>query len=362
MPLAVHAGAPGKVNVAARGWVLYDIAARQTLASENAGRRFEPASLTKLMTAYLTLQAIERGQIGRQQVVTPSAAVASVPGARMYVDNKHPATVQQLLQGLVTVNANDAAVALAEAVASSEDRFVERMNEQAVRLGMSGTHFANASGKPHPQHFSTPLDMARLGEALLRDFPDEQKLFSAAQFGFNGLTQPSRNRLLRRDPTVDGLIAGQAPGSGYSVIASAKRGERRLLAVVTGADTDRVRTSETQRLLNLGFTRWEVMRIGGVDKELARVRVWKGDSREVALGLAGETLLAVPREHSARLKPVIEVRKRVEAPVSEGQALGRLRLVSGEQTVAEYPLVARESVPVGGFIRRMFDTALLWLQ
>jgi D-alanyl-D-alanine carboxypeptidase (penicillin-binding protein 5/6) len=362
LPLAVHAGAPGKVNVAARGWVLYDMAARQTLASENAGRHFEPASLTKLMTAYLTLQAIERGQVGRQQVITPSAAVASAPGARMYVDSKHPATVQQLLQGLVTVNANDAALALAEAVSGGEDRFVERMNKQAVRLGMSGTHFANASGKPHPQHFSTPLDMARLGEALMRDFPDEQKLFSATQFSFNGLTQPSRNRLLQRDPTVDGLIAGQAQGSGHSVIASAKRGERRLLAVVAGADTDRIRTSEAQRLLNLGFTRWEVMRIGGVDRELATVRIWKGDSREVALGLAGETLLAVPREHSALLKPVIEVRKRVEAPVIAGQALGRLRLLSDGQTVAEYPLVAQESVPVGGFIRRMFDTALLWLQ
>lgn len=356
------ASAQPQIKVAARTWVLYDVTARQTLASENAERRFDPASLTKLMTAYLVLQAIERDQIERQRAITPSAKASSAAGARMYVDDKHPATAQQMLQGLITVNANDAALALAEAVSGSEEAFVARMNEQATRLGMTGTRFANATGAPDPQHYSTALDMARLAEALLRDFPEDYKLFSVAQFAFNGLSQPSRNRLLQRDPTVDGLMSGRAPASGHSVVASAKRGERRILAVLAGADSDRIRTSETQRLLNLGFTRWEVMRIGGVDKELARVRIWKGDARDVALGLAGETLLAVPRERGGRIKPTIEVRGLVEAPVSAGQALGRLRLMSGEEVVAEYPLVARESVAVGGFLRRMIDTALLWLQ
>ena len=357
-----HANAAPPVQVAARSWLLYDISARQTLAANNPERRFEPASLTKLMTAYLTLQAIERGQLDRAASVTPSAAAGKAAGARMYTDEKHPATVEQLLQGLITVNANDAAVALAEAVAGSETRFVERMNEQARALGMNGTRFANASGRPEPQHYSTALDMTRLAEALLRDFPDDYRLFATRQFGFNGLTQPTRNRLLLRDPAVDGLMAGQTPASGYSIVASSRRGERRMLAVIVGADSDRVRTSETQRLLNLGFTRWEVMRVGGVERDLASVRVWKGDSREVGLVLAGETLLAVPRERSGVIKPSIEVRRMVEAPVSAGQVLGRLKLKSGEETLAEYPLVARESVPVGGFVRRMIDTALLWLE
>jgi len=356
------ANAAPPVQVAARSWLLYDISARQTLAANNPERRFEPASLTKLMTAYLTLQAIERGQLDRVASVTPSAAAGKAAGARMYTDEKHPATVEQLLQGLITVNANDAAVALAEAVAGSETRFVERMNEQARALGMNGTRFANASGRPEPQHYSTALDMTRLAEALLRDFPDDYRLFATRQFGFNGLTQPTRNRLLLRDPAVDGLMAGQTPASGYSIVASSQRGERRMLAVIVGADSDRVRTSETQRLLNLGFTRWEVMRVGGVERDLASVRVWKGDSREVGLVLAGETLLAVPRERSGVIKPSIEVRRMVEAPVSAGQVLGRLKLKSGEETLAEYPLVARESVPVGGFVRRMIDTALLWLE
>ena len=358
---APTAAAPAP-QINARSWLLYDMAARQTLASQNPERRFEPASLTKLMTAYLVLQAVERGEITRQQVVKPSPSVGKAAGSRMYVDERHPATVLQLLQGLITLNANDAALALAEAVAGSEPQMVERMNRQAERLGMTGSRFANVSGQPDPQQYSTPLDMARLAEALVRDFPSDYQLFATAQFSFNGLSQASRNRLLKRDPTIDGLMTGRTPSSGYSIVASSQRGERRLLAVLAGVDSDRIRSSETQRLLNLGFTNWDVMRVGGAEKDLARVRVWKGDAREVRLGLAGETLLAVPRERSGRVTPVIEVRKGVEAPVSAGQPLGRLRLMAGDQTLADYPLVARESVAVGSFSRRMIDTALLWLQ
>ena len=356
------AAAAPPVQVAARSWLLYDASARQTLAAKDAERRFEPASLTKLMTAYLTLQAIERGQLQRGQAITPSALAAKAAGARMYVDERHPATVQQLLQGLVTVNANDAALALAEAVAGSEAQFVERMNRQARALGMGSTRFANASGQPELQHYTTALDLLRLTEALLRDFPDEYRLFAARQLTFNGLTQATRNPLLLRDPAVDGLMAGQTADSGYSLVASSQRSGRRIIAIVVGADSDRMRTSEAQRLLNLGFTRWEVMRVGGFERELATVRVWKGDARAVGLALAGETLLAVPRERSGTIRPTIEVRQLVEAPVAAGQALGRLRLLSGEQVLAEYPLVARQSVPVGGFVRRMIDTALLWLE
>ena len=356
------AAAAPPVQVAARSWLLYDASARQTLAAKDAERRFEPASLTKLMTAYLTLQAIERGQLQRGQAITPSAVAAKAAGARMYVDERHPATVQQLLQGLVTVNANDAALALAEAVAGSEAQFVERMNRQARALGMGSTRFANASGQPELQHYTTALDLLRLTEALLRDFADEYRLFAARQLTFNGLTQATRNPLLLRDPAVDGLMAGQTADSGYSLVASSQRSGRRIIAIVVGADSDRMRTSEAQRLLNLGFTRWEVMRVGGVERELANVRVWKGDARAVGLALAGETLLAVPRERSGTIRPTIEVRQLVEAPVAAGQALGRLRLLSGEQVLAEYPLVARQSVPVGGFVRRMIDTALLWLE
>jgi len=356
------AAAATQIQVPVRSWLLYDVTARQTLASGNPERRFEPASLTKLMTAYLVLQAIERGQLEPGRAVNPSPLAAQAAGARMYIDEEHPATVRQLLEGLVAANANDAAIALAEAVAGNEAKFVERMNEQARVLGMSSTRFANASGQPEPQHYSTALDMMRLAEALLRDFPDDYRVFATRRFSFNGLTQPTRNRLLLRDPAADGLMAGQTPASGYSIVASSQRGERRMLAVIVGADSDRVRTSETQRLLNLGFTRWEVMRVGGVERNLASVRVWKGSSREVGLALASETLLAVPRERSGVIKPVIEIRRLVEAPVTAGQTLGRLRLVSGEKTLAEYPLVARESVPVGGFVRRMIDTALLWLE
>lgn len=361
-PGLAAAGGP-QVQVAARSWLIYDLSARQVLASHNPERRFEPASLTKLMTAYLTLQALQRGELKRDALVRPSPAAGNAVGARMYTDEKHPATVQQLLQGLVTVNANDAAVALAEAVAGSGPAFVERMNQQATRLGMSGTRFANAEGRPEPQHYSTALDMARLAEALLRDFADDYALFAAPQFSFNGLTQPARNRVMLRDPVVDGLMVGQTPTSGYSVVASSRRGERRLVAVVVGADSDRTRSSEAQRLLNLGFQRWEVMRVGGIDRQFAEVRVWKGAARTVGLTLAGDTVLAVPRDRAGRVvTPAIEVRRLVEAPVATGQPLGRLRLMSGSEVLADYPLVARESVASGGFLRRMLDTALLWLE
>ncbi|NBR98266.1 MAG: D-alanyl-D-alanine carboxypeptidase [Betaproteobacteria bacterium] len=313
------------------------------LASEQGERRFEPASLTKLMTAYLVFQALERGDIERSRIVTASKAALLAPGARMYLDERHPATIDQLLRGLIVQSGNDAAVALAETVAGSESRFVERMNAQAQRLGLTNTRFANASGKPEAQHYSTSHDMARLAAALIRDFPKDY-------------------RLLGRDPSVDGLKTGQTPAAGYCLVSSAKRGERRIIAVVMGAANDAARAAQSQRLLNLGFTRWDAMRVGGSSAELARVRVWKGESRDVALGLAGETLLAVPHQRRGRIQPRIEVRKLVEAPVTAGQPLGRLTLVADGETLAEYPLVAREPVELGGFFRRLVDTALLWLE
>jgi len=359
---AASSGASGRIEVAAKSWVLYDFNARQVLASEQGERRFEPASLTKLMTAYLVFQALERGDIERSRIVTASKAALLAPGARMYLDERHPATIDQLLRGLIVQSGNDAAVALAETVAGSESRFVERMNAQAQRLGLTNTRFANASGKPEAQHYSTSHDMARLAAALIRDFPKDYRLFAEREFTFNGLTQPNRNRLLGRDPSVDGLKTGQTPAAGYCLVSSAKRGERRIIAVVMGAANDAARAAQSQRLLNLGFTRWDAMRVGGSSAELARVRVWKGESRDVALGLAGETLLAVPHQRRGRIQPRIEVRKLVEAPVTAGQPLGRLTLVADGEILAEYPLVAREPVELGGFFRRLVDTALLWLE
>ncbi|NCU85654.1 MAG: D-alanyl-D-alanine carboxypeptidase, partial [Betaproteobacteria bacterium] len=223
------------------------------LASEQGERRFEPASLTKLMTAYLVFQALERGDIERSRMVTASKAALLAPGARMYLDERHPATIDQLLRGLIVQSGNDAAVALAETVAGSESRFVERMNAQAQRLGLTNTRFANASGKPEAQHYSTSHDMARLAAALIRDFPKDYRLFAEREFTFNGLTQPNRNRLLGRDPSVDGLKTGQTPAAGYCLVSSAKRGERRIIAVVMGAANDAARAAQSQRLLNLGL-------------------------------------------------------------------------------------------------------------
>ncbi len=347
-------------DVAARAWVLYDARAAQVLASDRADERFEPASLTKLMTAYLTFQALQRGELKREQTIAVSSAAMQAPGSRMFIDSRRPPTVDQLLHGLIVQSGNDAAVALAEALAGSEADFAKRMNDQARRLGLRNTRFVNASGLPDPGHYSSAADMARLAAALIRDFPADYRLYSVREYTYNGITQSNRNRLLFADPSVDGMKTGHTSSAGYCLVSSAKRGERRLIAVVLGTASDSARTSESQRLLNLGFTRWDTLEIGAKGKPVAQARVWKGRDQEVAVTLASAALVALPRGSKDEVRPVVELQRYVVAPVSAGQEIGRLRVEAGGQTVAEFPLVARKAIPVGGVFRRLLDTALLW--
>ena len=358
---SLAAAAPAIVAppVAARAYVLVDALSGQALAAAAENERIEPASLTKLMTAYLVFEAIRDGKLAPERTVTASVGAARAPGARMFLSPGQSATIAELLQGLVVVSANDAAIALAEAVAASEPAFVERMNARAQRLGLAGTRFANCTGDPVPGHHATARDLATLALALLRDFPQHYALYAQRELTWNGIKQGNRNRLLWTDPTVDGMQAGFTEGSGYGLVASARRGERRLVSVVVGAQSDTLRMAETQKLLNFGFQAWETRRLYRRGERVAEPAVYKGTSGSVRLGFDRDVWLTLPRERFEGLKAVLETRQPFVAPLAAGQKAGIMKLMRDATPVAEFPVVALEEVPVAGFLSRGWDALKL---
>lgn len=345
--------------IAARAYVLLDAQSGQSLAAAAAAERVEPASLTKLMTAYLVFEAIREGRLALDRAVNASVNAVAAPGTRMFLSPGQSATVSELLQGMVVVSANDAAVALAEAVATTEAAFVERMNRRAQSLGLADTRFANCTGEPAPEHHSSARDLARLALALGRDYPQHYALFAQRSLAWNGMEQASRNRLLWIDPSVDGLQAGFTEASGFALAASALRGERRLVSVVVGAQSDSLRMTETQKLLNFGFQAWETRRLYRSGARVASSEVYKGTSARVPLGFDRDVWLTLPRERFAGLKAVLETRQPFVAPLAEGEKAGIMKLTRDGVAVAEFPVVALEEVPVAGFLSRGWDTLKL---
>ncbi|HEX3097642.1 MAG TPA: D-alanyl-D-alanine carboxypeptidase family protein [Usitatibacter sp.] len=345
--------------IAARAYVLVDGLSGQTLAAASEDERFEPASLTKLMTAYVVFAALRDRGIDEARAVAISDKAAKARGARMFLVAGKPATVRELLQGLVVQSANDAAIALAEAVAGSEEAFVARMNRQAARLDLANTHFANASGEPAPEHYSSARDLAALTLALIRDFPGRYPLYAQKEFTYNGIPQASRNRLLWTDPTVDGVKAGFTEAAGYCLIASAKREERRLVSVVLGARSDTLRTTESQKLLNFGFQAYETRLVYAKGKPVAQPEVYKGTRSRVALGFRQDVWLTLPRGHFNRIRGVVQTREPIVAPLAAGEKAGIMKLMRDNAPVAEFPVVALEDVPVAGFLSRGWDTLRL---
>lgn len=359
------AAAPQPVTpppIAARAFYLVDALSGQALAAAGEDDRFEPASLTKVMSAYVAFRAIAAGELEPSRTVHVSEQATRAPGAHMFVRRKVPVTVEELLKGMVVQSANDATIALAEAVAGSERAFVERMNAEAARLGMANTRFANATGEPVQGHHSTPRDMALLALALIRDFPERYALFALKEFSYNRMSQASRNRLLWTDPTVDGLAAGFTEASAYSLAASARRGERRLVSVLVGARSDALRSAESQKLLNFGFQAYETRRVYAAGRAIASPRVYKGTRNEVPLGFERDVWLTLPRERFDGLSAVLETRQPFVAPLAAGQKAGIMKLVRDNATVAEFPVVALEEVPVAGFLSRGWDTLKLLLR
>jgi serine-type D-Ala-D-Ala carboxypeptidase (penicillin-binding protein 5/6) len=357
---AAFAEAPSPPQVAASAWVLMDLTADQPIAAHDADARAEPASLTKLMTAYLAFSALEKKRITLTQTVPVSEKAWKTGGSRMFIEPRKPVTVEQLLHGMIVQSGNDATIALAELIAGSEDVFAQMMNREAQRLGLKDTHFTNASGWPDPKHYSTARDLATLAAALIRDFPEYYKLYSLKEFRYNNITQQNRNRLLWLDPNVDGVKTGHTEAAGYCLIASAKRGPRRLLSVVLGARSDAQRAQESQKLLNYGFQFYDSVRVYEKGQPISTLRVWKGSRNAVKAGLAADLYVVLPKGEADRLTAEFVSQQPLIAPVGEGQPVGTVRLALDGKPFGEHTAVALEGVEVAGFFGRMWDTMRLW--
>ena len=349
-------------SIAARAWLLIDQSSGQALAEQEADARIEPASLTKLMTAYLTFGALKQGAIKQEQTVPVSDRAWRAPGSRMFIEPKKPVTVDELIHGMIIQSGNDACVALAEAISGSEETFVQRMNLEARRLGLANTHYMNTTGLPDPQHYTTARDLAKLVQALIRDFPEYYPIYSQKEFTYNKITQPNRNRLLWLDPTVDGVKTGHTDAAGFCLIASAKRGPRRLISVVLGTDSDNMRAQESQRLLNFGFQNFDAVKLYSRSQPISQLKVFKGTANTVAAGFLDDFVLALPKGVADRLKVQIVSQQPLLAPIQQGQQVATLKLSLDDKPFGEYPVVAIEAVPVAGIFGRAWDTLRLWFQ
>ena len=345
--------------IAAKSYLLLDFHSRQILATQKADERFEPASLTKLMTAYLTFSALKQKKIEPTQVVPVSQRAWKAEGSRMFIDLRKPVTVDELIRGMIVQSGNDACVALAELIAGSEEAFAQMMTKEAQRLGMQNTHFMNATGLPHPQHYSSALDLALLASAIIRDFPEYHPLYSMKEYRYNNITQPNRNRLLWSDPTVDGMKTGFTENAGYCLITSAKRGERRLLSVVLGTESANARATESQKLLNYGFQVYDSVKLYESGQVVSSVAVWKGTLNRVNAGFAEELHMSIPKGQTDKLKAQLETPQPLMAPVAAGQKIGVMKLTLDGKPYADIPVVALEAVPLAGIIGRSWDALRL---
>ncbi|MFA6062305.1 MAG: D-alanyl-D-alanine carboxypeptidase family protein [Gallionella sp.] len=347
-----------------RAYLLYDFASNQILIEHNGHARMEPASLTKLMTAYLTFAELKRGSLKPDSSITVSPdAVRNASGeSRMLLKPGQTVTVDELLRGLIVQSGNDAANTLAISISGSEAAFVAVMNKEAVRLGMKNTHFVNPVGMPDPQHYSSAYDMAMLAAALIRDFPEHYPLFGLHDYTFNNVNQANRNRLLWLDPYADGLKTGHTETAGFCLVGSAKRDKRRLISVVLGADSDSQRAAESQKLLNYGFQNFDTVRLYQSGQPVTRVRIWKGTESHLDLGFKQDIYLTIPKGQLSELKAAIETHQPILAPIAPGQPLGILRLTLEGKPYANFPLLARDNVPLANVFSRGWDSLRLLIQ
>jgi D-alanyl-D-alanine carboxypeptidase (penicillin-binding protein 5/6) len=348
--------------LAAKSWLLIDYATGQELVGNDPDGRVEPASLTKLMTAYITFSALKAGTITEDQIVPVSIKAWKQEGSRMFIEIDRPVTVGELIQGVIIQSGNDACVALAELLGGDEDGFATLMNREAERLGMKNTHFTNSNGLPGPEHYTTARDLAILASAIIREFPDRFGLYSTQSYTYNNIKQPNRNSLLWQDPTVDGMKTGHTAAAGYCLVSTALRGPRRLISVVLGAASEKVRAQESLKLLNYGFQFYDTVRVYSADQVLSQFRVWKGAENTVAAGFTQDFILSLPREKASKVEVALESRQPVVAPLARGQEIGTLKLSIEGQPYGEYPVVALKEVPLAGFFGRLWDAILLWFK
>ena len=362
---------PQPPEVAAKSWLLIDITADQVLAEAQADVKSDPASLTKLMTAWLIFDALRQKKLSLEQTLPVSLRAWSERkggGSLMFIDPKMTPTVNELLRGMIAVSGNDAAVALAEGVAGSLDNFVGMMNRQAAAWGLKATQFKNVTGLTEPGHYSTARELGAIAAHVLRDFPEQYAAYYAIrQYSFNGIRQDNRNMLLGRDPSVDGMKTGYTDAAGYCLIASAVRelpnGRRRLLSVVMGANSREARAAESQKLLNWGYSAWDAVRLFEAGTPAVTVPVWKGSTPTAALGAASALVVAVPRGEGDKLRTLIERTDPLVAPLVKGQRVGKILVSTGNGVLlATVPLVVQVPVEQAGLLGRAWDSIRLWIK
>ena len=350
-------------NLAVKAYLLQDFNSGNIVAASKKDDRIEPASLTKIMTAYLSFDAIQHGQLKLNQTVPVSEKAWRVEGSKMFIDPKVAVTVDELLHGMIIQSGNDASITLAIAVAGSEEQFADMMNKQAAKLGMTGTHFMNATGLPDKQHYTTAQDLMTLATALIRDFPLEYKrLYSVKEYTYNKITQPNRNRLLWLDANVDGMKTGHTDSAGYCLIASAKHGESRLVSVVLGAANETMRATESQKLLNYGFQFFESTLVYKQAQTINTLRVYKGQDKTIAATINKDYYLSLPKGDYARVKASMTSQQPLIAPIKAGQTIGKITFSLDGKTFNEQALVAAKTVDEAGFFGRIADSVRLMIQ
>ena len=368
--VAAQAQMPQAPEVAAKAYLLLDVTANQVLASKDPDTVVEPASLTKLMTAYLVFDALKSRKIDLQQTLPVSDRAWKMPGSRMFIDPKMKVPVEDLIKGMIVQSGNDATMALAEGVGGNADRFVEMMNDQAKALGMHQTSYKNPEGLMASGHSTSVRDLSILATRLMRDFPEYVPYYAIKKYRYPGTpaaNESNRNLLLFRDPTVDGLKTGHTQASGYCLVATAKRdfpnvGARRLLSIVVGADSENARANECQKLLNWGYTAFDAVKLFDANQPVAMPPVWKGKENMLKLGSFRPLVVAVPAGSAAQIKTQVVRPDPLVAPFIKGQAVGSLKVLRGDQPLLDVPLVVLDAVEQAGVLGRAWDAVRLWIK
>lgn len=353
---------PAPPQLAATGYLLIDADTGHVLVEHNADERLPPASLTKMMSSYLVSEEVARGTVAEDDMVNISVKAWRMGGSKMFIREGTQVSVRDLLLGVIVQSGNDATIALAEHISGSEEAFVDVMNQRAALLGMTSTHFENSTGWPAEGHLTTARDLAILARAVINEHPEHYALYREKYFLWNNIRQPNRNLLLFRDETVDGLKTGHTEEAGYCLVASAKRDNMRLISVVMGTKSEEARAAESQKLLSYGFRYFETRSLYRGGETISNSRVWSGQAKEVALGVADSVKLTLPRGRQDDMQIQMQVNEIIKAPLEAGQVLGSLIVTLDEEQVAEVPIVALHAVEPAGFFARLVDSIKLFFR
>jgi D-alanyl-D-alanine carboxypeptidase (penicillin-binding protein 5/6) len=347
---------PELPQLGASQYLLVDFLSGTELAAKDPDKRIEPASITKLMTAYVLYQELEKGNIKLEDRVLVSEKAWKMEGSRMFLEAGKKVPLERMIHGLIIQSGNDSAVALAEHTSGSEENFVRKMNENAKRLGMTNTNFVNVTGWPNPRHYMSARDIVKLTRAVINQYPEQYKMYSQKEYSYNGIKQYNRNKLLWHDETVDGVKTGHTESAGYCLLASAQRGSMRLISVVLGADSDKTRSNYSQQLLEYGFRFYETHKLYDANSVLTEARVWKGKKESVPTGIIEDFYVTIPKGNYSQLKGLMEINKSIDAPVKRGDVIGMAIIKDLDRVVLQKPLVAMDSVDTGGTWTNITDS------